>query len=273
MRIEEKFRELKDRGEGAYMPHIYYGDPTPEFSREEIRVLSENGADFIEFGIPFSDPTADGPTFQEACERALENGTTPEDCFRGIEKLRGGGLDTPIIVTTYYNVPYAYGLEDFFGRLSEAGAQGIIVPNVPLEEATPLIKSANESGIDVILQVTPNTSKRRLESIANSSSGFLYVVNVEGVTGARETVPESTVELMKSIRENAEIPLMAGFGVSKERHARALVSAGADGVITGSALGNIYEDSLSNPEEKLDEIGKFAKRIKKVCIHGYRQKK
>lgn len=272
MKIEEKFMKLKERGEGAYMPHIYYGDPSPEFSRREIETLAENEADFIEFGVPFSDPTADGPTFQEACERALKNGITPEDCLRGIEDLREKGLDIPIIVTSYYNILYTYGVEDFLERLSEVGAQGIIVPNVSLEEAEPLVKAGGGTGIDVILQVTPNTSKGRLERIANSSSGFLYVVNVEGVTGARETVPESTVELMKSVKENADIPIMAGFGVSKEGHARSLVSAGADGVITGSALGEIYGKNLSHPEEKLDEIGEFAKRMKKACIHGYKKK-
>ncbi|KXA97293.1 hypothetical protein AKJ39_03485, partial [candidate division MSBL1 archaeon SCGC-AAA259J03] len=127
-------------------------------------------------------------------------------------------------------------------------------------------------GIDIILQVTPNTSEERVREIARSSSGFLYVVNVEGVTGAREKVPQSTVELMESVRKDAEIPLMAGFGVSKERHARALVSAGADGVITGSALGRIYGENLSEPERKLDELGEFAKRIKKACVHAYRQR-
>jgi len=270
MRIEEKFEELRDRGEGAYMPHIYYGDPTPEFSRREIETLADNGADLVEFGIPFSDPTADGPTFQEACERALENGVTPEMCLRGIENLRGEGLEIPIVVTSYYNTLYTYGPNRFLERLSEIGAQGIIVPNLPLEEAGPLMNSAEESGIDIILQVTPNTSRERMEKIAKSSSGFLYVVNVEGVTGARETVPKSTMELIKSAKEIAGVPLMTGFGVSKGRHAKALVSAGTDGVITGSALGRIYGGNLSHPEEKLEEIREFANRIKKACINGYK---
>lgn len=272
MKIEEKFRELKEKAEGAYMPHIYYGDPSPEFSRKEIKILAENGADLIEFGIPFSDPTADGPVFQEACERALENGTTPESCLKGIEKLREDGLDVPIILTTYYNILHTYGPENFLERLSEVGVQGIIVPNLPLEEAGPLIELAGKLGINVILQVTPNTSENRLKKIANSSSGFLYVVNVEGVTGTRELVQKSTVELMKSVRENAEIPLMGGFGISKKKHAFNIIKAGADGVITGSALGKIYTKNLNNPEKKLDEIKTFAKQIKNACNKAYRQK-
>jgi len=271
MRIEEKFEKLKERGGGAYMPHIYYGDPTPEFSRKEIKTLAENGADFIEFGIPFSDPTADGPTFQKACERALENGITPEDCIQGIEKLRSVGVDVPIIVTTYYNIIYTYGQDAFLKRLQGAGAQGIIVPNIPLEEADSLKEKADELGIDVILQVTPNTSEERLDKIAKFSSGFLYVVNMEGVTGARDKVPKATKGLMESVNESAEIPLMAGFGVSKGDHAKALTSAGADGVITGSALGNIYEKNLSTPEDTLEEIGRFARRMKEACVEGYRK--
>lgn len=269
MRIEEKFRELREKGEGAYMPHIYYGDPSEEFSLRAVKVLAESGADFIEFGIPFSDPTADGPTFQASCERALDNGTTPEDCIEGIEILRNDGLRTPIIVTIYYNIPYIRGLGDFLGKLRDAGAQGVIVPNVPLEEAGPLIEAGDRSGIDVILQVTPNTSEERLEEIATNSSGFLYVVNVEGVTGVRESVPHSTVNLMRAIREKADIPLMAGFGVSKKKHAKNLVSAGADGVITGSALGEIYSENLDNPKEKLDDMSEFASRIKEGSVLGY----
>ncbi len=270
-KIEEKFRELREREEGAYMPHIYYGDPNPEFSQKAIKSLASNGADFLEFGIPFSDPVADGPTFQKACDRALGMGITPETCLQGIENMRDEGLDIPIIVTAYYNIVHNYGLNAFLERLSDVEVQGIIIPDIPLEEAGGLIKSAGESKIDVILQVTQNTSKDRLKKIAESSSGFLYVVNVEGVTGARENVPQSTLKLMKSVRENVEIPLMAGFGISKEIHARTLVSGGADGIITGSALREIYGANQSNPEEKLEDLGKFANQIKKACIKGYRE--
>ncbi|KXB05995.1 hypothetical protein AKJ53_01615 [candidate division MSBL1 archaeon SCGC-AAA382F02] len=269
MKIEEKFRKLEDRNEGAYMPHIYYGDPTEEFSQKEVKILAENGADFLEFGIPFSDPTADGPVFQDACERALNNGITPEKCIRGIEKLREEGLEIPIIVTTYYNIPYKFGIESFLNKLNETGAQGLIVPNLPIEEANELLKASKKADIDIIFQVTPNTSEERLKKIVKASSGFLYVVNFEGVTGVRNAIANSTKELISTIKKHTNTPLMAGFGVSKPSHAKSLVSAGADGAITGSALGEIYGENLEAPEKTLSKIGDFAKKIKNGCNEGY----
>ncbi|KXB01151.1 hypothetical protein AKJ45_00990 [candidate division MSBL1 archaeon SCGC-AAA261F19] len=272
MKIEEKFEELREREEGAFMAHIYYGDPSEEFSIKQVETLAENGADFIEFGIPFSDPTADGPTFQAACERALGSGMTPTKCIQGIRKLRERGLEAPIVVTTYYNIPYVRGVESFLSEIKEAGAQGIIVPNLPVDEADELLDCGKEIDISTIFLVAPTTTEERLERIVNATSGFLYVVNVEGVTGARETVLDSTLNLIKTVREKADLHLMAGFGVSKKEHAKAVVSAGADGVITGSALGRIYEKNLENPEETIPEIAKFASRIKQGCIEGYRNR-
>jgi len=271
MDIEEKFRELKGEKEGAYMAHIYYGDPSEEFSLSQIETLVENGADFIEFGIPFSDPTADGPTFQAACERALENGMTPPKCIQGINKLREN-LEIPIIVTTYYNIPYIVGVSTFLSEIKEVGAQAIIAPNVPIEEANALLDAGKKTGIHVIFQVTPTTTNERLKKIAAAASGFLYVVNVEGVTGTRKSLANSTLKLVRRVRKHTDVPLMAGFGISKKEHAVVVVSAGADGAITGSALGEIYEKNLENPEETLPEIAQFARQIKQGCIEGYRQR-
>jgi tryptophan synthase alpha chain len=271
MEIKEKFRELSEEKEGAYMAHIYYGDPNEEFSLSQIETLVKHGADFIEFGIPFSDPTADGAIFQAACERALRNGITPPKCIQGIKKLREN-LDVPIIVTTYYNIPYIAGVKAFLSEIKEAGAQGIIVPDVSLEEANPLLDAGREARIHVIFQVTPLTTEARLRRIAAATSGFLYVVNVEGVTGARESLADSTLKLVNRVRKHSDIPIMAGFGISKKEHAAAVVSAGADGVITGSALGEIYQKNLENPEETLPKIAQFAGQIKQGCIEGYIQR-
>ena len=144
MDLEEKFQELKRKREGAHMPHVYYGDPNEEFSLSLIETLAENGTDIIEFGIPFSDPTADGPTFQAVCERALENGVTPSKCIQGIGKLRESGIENPIVVTTYYNIPYVMGIGAFLNKIKEAGAQAIIVPNVPVEEADDLLAAGKK---------------------------------------------------------------------------------------------------------------------------------
>lgn len=271
MKIERKFEELKREEEGAYMPHIYYGDPSSEFSLKLVEILIENGADFLEFGIPFSDPTADGPVFQESCERALNNGITPEKCLEGIEEIRSIGHSIPIILTTYFNIPYKYGIQDFFDRLSKLDVQGIIVPNMPLEEVGVFEKKADEAEIDIIFQVTPNTNEKRLKSILKKSSGFLYVINFEGVTGIRESIGQSTLTLIKRIRENSDIPLLAGFGISEPSQAEKLISEGADGVITGSAIAKLYRKEAGAPEAGLNKVKKFALKIKKGCIEGYRR--
>lgn len=271
MGIEEKFYELNRKKEGAYMAHVYYGDPSEEFSLRQIETLAQNGADFIELGIPFSDPTADGPTFQAACERALKNGITPPKCIQGIKKLREN-LEIPIVVTTYYNIPYVAGVETFLSEIKKAGARAIIVPDIPVEEANTLLDAVKKAGIHTIFQVTPLTTEDRLRKIALLASGFLYMVNVEGVTGAREGLVNSTLGLVKRVRKYSDIPIMAGFGISKKEHAAAIVSSGADGVITGSAIAEIYEKNLESPEQTLPEIARFARQIKQGCVEGYIQR-
>lgn len=272
MDLEEKFRELKERREGGHMPHVYYGDPNEEFSLKLIKNLVENGADLIEFGIPFSDPTADGPTFQAACERALKNFMTPAKCVQGIKKLRRSGLEIPLIVTTYYNILYVAGIGIFLSEIKEAGAQAIIVPDLPVEEADGLLEEGKRKGVHVILQAAPTTTEDRLKKIADIASGFLYVIGVEGVTGARESLTDSTLKLVNRVRRHTDVPVLAGFGISKGEHAAAVVSAGADGAVAGSAYAKIYEKNLKNPEETLPEIARLAKQIKRGCIEGYRRR-
>lgn len=272
MDLEEKFRELKERREGAHMPHVYYGDPNEEFSLKLIETLVENGADLIEFGIPFSDPTADGPTFLAACERALKKGMTPAKCIQGIKKLRGSGLEIPLILTTYYNIPYVAGIGTFLSEIKRAGAQAIIVPNLPVEEAGPLLEEGKNRGVHVIFQVAPTTTEDRLKKIADMASGFLYVINVEGVTGARESLMDSTLKLVNRVRRHTDVHVLAGFGISKKEHSKAVVSAGADGAIVGSAYAQIYGKNLEKPEETLPEIARLAKEIKRGCIEGYRRR-
>lgn len=273
MKLEEKFQRLREKEEGAYMAHIYYGDPNEDFSIKQAETLVENGADLIEWGIPFSDPTADGPAFQSACSRALKNNITPVKCIQGIRKLRGKGIEVPLMITTYYNIPFVFGIENFLNEIKEAGAQAMMVPDLPLEEADDLLDAGKKKSIHIVLQVAPTTTEERLRKIVDRTSGFLYVVNVEGVTGVREKMEDSTLKLIERIRKLTDVPIMAGFGVSKEEHARTLVSAGADGVITGSALCKIYEKNLEKPEQTLPEIARFASQIKRGCIEGYRQRR
>lgn len=272
MDLEKRFRELKERREGAHMPHVYYGDPNEEFSLNLIKNLAENGADLIEFGIPFSDPTADGPTFQAACERALKNCMTPAKCIQGIKKLRRNGLKIPLVVTTYYNIPYVTGIGAFLSEIKKVGAHAIIIPDIPVEEASVLLDEGKKWGVHIIFQVAPTTTEDRLKKIADVASGFLYVMGVEGVTGARETLTDFTIKLVRRVRRHTDVPVLAGFGISKREHAAAVVSAGADGAVAGSAYAQIYEKNLKKPEETLLKIARLVKQIKRGCIEGYRQR-
>ena len=272
MDLEEKFGALRARREGAHMPHVYFGDPSEAFSLNLIQTLADHNADLIEVGIPFSDPTADGTTFQAACDRALSNGTTPATCLKGIQRLRKCGVELPIIVTTYYNIPYVTGIGAFMQRLKEAGAQAIIVPNLPIEEACDLLTEGRRQGVHVILQATPTTTADRLRNILDAASGFLYVINIEGVTGVRDTLKASTVHLIKRIRRRTDIPVLAGFGISTREHAAAAVSAGADGVIVGSAYAEIYANNLQHPDDTLPSVAHLAQQIKQGCIDGYPQR-
>ena len=269
MDLEEKLRELRGRREGALMPHVYYGDPNQNFSKKLMGVFSESGADIIELGIPFSDPTADGPTFQAACERALRGGTTPRDCMEGLRRLREDGLEIPVVVTTYYNIPYVMGLGAFMKEIGAAGAQGVIVPNLPFEEAAPLIDEARRRGIHVILQVAPTTTEGRLRRIAEAASGFIYVMNVEGVTGTRKSLQGSTLTLIERVRSHTDLPILAGFGISNREQAASVVAAGADGVISGSAIAKIYGESIGDPIRSLPEVAILIRELKAGCIEGY----
>ena len=255
------------------MPHVYYGDPYEAFSLKLIETLATNGADLIEVGIPFSDPTADGPTFQAACERALNNAMTPSRCIRGIKTLRRRGLNIPLVVTTYYNIPYSAGIGAFVTGIKDAGVQAILIPDLPLEEASDLLREGKKRDIHVILQVAPTTTEDRLKAIANIASGFLYVIGVEGVTGAREHVSASTITLLNRLRAYTTVPLLAGFGISKREHAAAVISTGADGVVAGSVFAKRYEQNLRKPEETLPAIARLTRDIKQGCIDGYLRRK
>jgi tryptophan synthase alpha chain len=264
--LERKFKELEGRGEGAQMTHVYYGDPSEEFSIKLIETLAQNGADIIELGIPFSDPIADGPVFQAACERALNAWVTPPKCIEAVKRLRKAGLKTPIIITTYFNIPYVMGFEKFLSMIKEAGAQGLLVPDMPIEEAEPYLNMAAKTGLHLILQVAPTTSDESLKKIVDAASGFIYLVSLEGVTGSKLTNPNTTFKLIKKVKAQTQTPVMVGFGISKREHAKTIVDAGADGVVVGSAYAKIYSKNLQNPFAMLPEIARLSREIKTGCI-------
>ncbi|PNH12743.1 Tryptophan synthase alpha chain [Tetrabaena socialis] len=227
--------ELKARGKIAFIPFICAGDPDLETTSLALRKLDEIGADVIELGVPYSDPLADGPVIQGAATRALEKHTTLD---RVIEMVRrtAPGMKAPLVMFTYYNPIMRKGLEKFCQTIKDAGASGLLVPDIPLEE-TVLVRAACEAaGIELVLLATPTTPQPRMRAIAHASQGFVYLVSVTGVTGMKETVESRVEGLVSSLKEVTDKPICVGFGVSRPEHAQQIVAWGADGVICGSAL-------------------------------------
>ncbi|NOZ59786.1 MAG: tryptophan synthase subunit alpha [Euryarchaeota archaeon] len=240
-RIVEKFAELRQRGEGALIGYLTLGDPTPEDSLRLASCLARE-VDILELGIPFSDPIADGPTIQGAIDRALRAGTNTDHCFEIAEKLRRR-FEIPLVFMTYYNIVLQYGEERFVSRCREVGVDGLLVSDLPVEEARPLLKVCRRMGVDMIFLIAPTTTEERMNKILRSASGFVYLVSLLGTTGARERLSELTIEKTRwALRYVKELPLAVGFGISKPEHVRAVIEAGASGAVVGSAFVKIVEE-------------------------------
>lgn len=233
-RIEEKFRELKKK-RAALMPYIPLGYPTIADSPCLIRAAVEEGADIIELGMPFSDPLADGPVIQKATQIALKNGMTLAKSLEIVSAGRREGITAPIVLMGYYNPILRYGVQSFAADAAEAGADGVIVPDLPPEEAEPLSQSCTVHNLDTIFLAAPTSTSARLKVIADATRGFLYLVSVTGVTGAHSQVARDLGEFAARVRAVTSKPICVGFGIANARSA-AQVARIADGVIVGSAL-------------------------------------
>ena len=255
--IDACLRRLKEKGEGALIAYVCGGDPNPEFTPEIVESLIRGGADIVELGIPFSDPIADGPTIQAASVRALKAGTTPKMVMEIAGRVKEIHSSVPLSLLTYYNPIFRMGLEKFFNLTSTYGIDGVIVPDLPVEEAKEYKRLAEDHGISTIFMVTPNTTEERLERIINFTSGFLYMVSIFGVTGAREKIHQLTLNTIHRIKPQIgdRIPLAVGFGISEPEHVSTIIKNGADGAIVGSALVKVverYGDDLENMTEALE---------------------
>lgn len=264
-RLGQMFAKIRG---AAFMPYVCCGYPTAEFTMKLVKALVGGGADAVEFGIPFSDPIADGKTIQAASQRALAAGMTPKKAVAEIAKLREDGVSVPIVAMTYYNIVYSAGTAQFLRSLSEAGADGLIVPDVPFEESEELRRECEKAGLDFVSLITPNCTDERLGKIAAKAGGFLYAVSVIGTTGAKESVDGKALELVKRAKKFG-LPVCAGFGISKPKHAAEFARAGADGVIVGSEIVNIYSKFIDGEgigmRKALEEIKGYAKEMKKAC--------
>jgi tryptophan synthase alpha chain len=259
------FHELKNKGEGAFIPFAVAGDPDFDSSIEIVKKYVDNGADALEIGFPFSDPVADGPSVQAADIRALNSGMTTEKCFEFIRRIRKF-TDIPIGLLVYYNLIYKMGIEEFYRNASISGVNGILAADLPPEEAEEVIVAANKNNIDQIFMVAQTTSNERLAEIVKLSSGFLYVVAVMGVTGARSDIKKSTVDLIKRVRNHTDLPLAVGFGISKPEHVKDVIKSGSDGAIVASAIIDIITQNKDNMDLAKDKISKFCRELKESTI-------
>jgi tryptophan synthase alpha chain len=258
-RIAEKFAELKQRNEGALIGYLTLGDPTPQASARLATCLAES-VDILELGIPFSDPIADGPTIQGAIDRALRAGTNTDDCFEIAARLRRDGVEIPLVFMTYYNIVLQYGEERFVAKCREVGVDGLLVSDLPVEEASHLVKICRKYGVDTIFLIAPTTTEERINKILKKASGFIYLVSLLGTTGAREKLSEVTIEKTKwALQYVKNLPLAVGFGISKPEHVRAVIEAGASGAVVGSAFVKIIEEKGA---DACDELRSFAARLK-----------
>ena len=257
--VDEKFYELKNNKKIALMPFIMAGDPNIEKTSEILLKLQENGADLIELGIPYSDPLADGPIIQLSASRALKSGTTPKKVINLLESLKGE-LNIPIILFTYLNPLLCFGFEYFCELASNAGVSGLIIPDLPLEEAYKFSKIVSNHSMDLILLVAPTTPFERMKKISNHTKGFTYLVSVTGVTGERNKMENRVENLIAKLKDVNSNPIAVGFGISTPEHVNKVREWGADGVIIGSAF--VKRISSSSEKDVVDHVGEFCKEMR-----------
>ena len=223
--------------------YITVGYPDIEATQNTALALSKNGCDIIELGIPFSDPLADGATIQKASYQSLQQGTTPQVCLEVAGKLRQQ-MDTPLVFMTYYNPVFNFGLEAFCRSCNEVGINGLIIPDLPPEEGMELDEITRKRELDLIYLLAPNSTEERIAKVAERSRGFIYLVSLTGVTGARQSLPLELESFIKRVRQKAKQPLCVGFGVSSAEQAERIARI-ADGVIVGSRLIQLIEEDAT----------------------------
>lgn len=233
-RLDTKFEQLRARGEKALIAYVMAGDPGLAETQQLVLAMEQAGADIIELGVPFSDPIADGPVIQQAAERALRNGTSLRDILHSVTSLRQQ-TQIPIVLMVYYNSIFAMGLESFCAAAKEAGVDGMIVPDMPPDEAGPLKSPAQRAGLRLIFLLAPTSTAARRAYVARESEGFLYYVSLTGITGVKIQNMQEVGTNVAKIRKATRIPIAVGFGVQTPEDA-AKVAAMADGVIVGSAI-------------------------------------
>jgi tryptophan synthase alpha chain len=253
-------------GRGALIAYVMGGDPDIGTSASVIDAVIRGGADIIEVGIPFSDPIADGKSIQAADVRALASGTTPARVLTLIRGAKSRHPSVPIVAMTYYNILYSNGLDRFLEAAKSHGVDGTIIPDLPFDEIEEYASLAKRHGLDAILLAAPTTSPERMKAISKHTSGFLYLVSLTGVTGARSSVQEGTVDLIRAAKKFAKgVPIGVGFGISTPEHVRAILDAGADAVVVGSAIvDKVAGSRKEGPVKMLADVESYVRSLKQA---------
>jgi tryptophan synthase alpha chain len=258
-RIGQTFERLQKAHERALIPYVTAGDPNLEMTKTLVREMVRRGGDLIEIGVPFSDPLADGPIIQRASQRALQGGTTLRKILATVSELRRE-VEVPLILMSYYNPVFRYGEEAFVADALDAGVDGLIVPDLPPEEAQTLSALSTDTPLDLIFLAAPTSTTARLATISQASRGFIYYVSRLGTTGVRELLSEDLRMMLENVRASTSLPIAVGFGVSTPAHVR-LVAELADGVVVASAILQLLED-LDGREDRLEQVGDFVAALK-----------
>lgn len=233
--LEQTFVKARTENRAAFLPFFTIGYPDLPTSIEMIELLVTAGADAIELGVPFSDPLADGPTIQHSSQVALDNGTRVADCIQAVRTLREHGVTIPLVLMGYVNPVLAYGMERYVKDAAAAGANGLIVPDLPLEEAGELIEYCAANGLALIPFLAPTSTSERIRQVVANARGFVYLISVTGITGARDNLPIDLTDYVRRVRSLTTLPLVVGFGISRPEQVRTLARL-VDGVIVASAL-------------------------------------
>jgi tryptophan synthase alpha chain len=252
--IENTFKKLKQTGRKALIPYIMAGDPSLDATKQFVSELEEAGADIIELGVPFSDPLADGPVIQRAHERALQKGVTLKKVIALVKEIRQSS-HIPLILMTYYNPVFKFGVETFIKEAADSGVDGVIIPDLIPDEAHDFISVARKHKIDTIFLLAPTSTLERIKRVVKVSTGFIYYVSITGITGAKLAIGDPMKDTLRSIKSNTNKPVAVGFGISNPEEA-AEISKLADGVIVGSAIVRLIAEGK--------DIKDFVKKIKEM---------
>ena len=260
-RIQSCFEKLNEKNQKALVAFITAGDPDLSTTRKIFSIIEKNGADIIELGVPFSDPLADGPVIQSASQRALKNGTTLKKIIQLVVEIRQDSK-LPIVLMTSYNPVFVYGQKQFVDDALHAGVDGVIIPDLPPDEAGEFDSYAKKQGLDMIHLLAPTSTEDRIRLIADESRGFIYYISLTGTTGVKSKVSGNLKTKVQAIKKVAKLPVLVGFGISGPEQAKE-AAAVSDGVIVGSAIVRLIEQN-GNPADHEEKIGDFVASVKQA---------